>query len=757
MASQHPDDDRFDDELIAPMSRHQWRQARKYHRRARRRALPWYRRVIPTWRMVLGTALTVLLVAVAAFIGAYLLVRVPDPNAMATAQANVYYYSDGTTVLGRTGTVNRESVPLSQIAPAMQHAVVSAEDRTFYSNTGIDVRGIARAGWNVASGKGLQSGSTITQQLVKNRYLTQAQTLSRKIKEVFIALKVDRTESKDAILDGYLNTSYFGRGAYGVQAAAQAYYGISASQLNVSQAAYLAALLQAPSAYDVSTATAAARAAAVGRWNYVLEGEVKLGWLSQAERARLTFPQPKPPSATSGTSGQAGYLIEIADQYLTANHIVDDATLSSGGWKIVTTFSRPDQDGLAAAVKKELTAQLPDTAAAKDVRVGAASVDPGTGKLLAAYGGADFTTQPFNDALRDDIQVGSTFKAFDLAAGMQNNATTQDGTPIGPSALYDGTSGREVQGLPAGQTYAPPNEDDVSYGTVSLRYAMMKSINSVYAQEGVDAGLDNVRNTAIAAGLPSDTPDMGAANPALTLGVATPSPLSMAGAYATFANHGQHIATWSVQQISRDGVQQPMPAHPASTAFSRATADNVTSVLQSVVSPDGTGFVATGLGRPAAGKTGTTDDNKSAWFVGYTPQLTTAVALFAENPETHARLPLGTAAGVTRVNGGSFPAQIWTDYMSTALSGRPVQDFDLAPGTDTGTATAPAPPATDSPPSTIVITPSDFPSSAAPSVSPLPTTPLPSPSPITLPPPTLPASGRPTPTISPFAPFSGSP
>src|SRR5579884_2997216 len=192
MASQHPDDDRFhnrfssrfDDELIAPMSRHQWRQARKY----RRRALPWYRRVIPTWRMVLGTALTALLVAVAAFIGAYLLVRVPDPNAMATAQANVYYYSDGTTVLGRTGTVNRESVPLSQIAPAMQHAVVSAEDRTFYSNTGIDVRGIARAGWNVASGKGLQSGSTITQQLVKNRYLTQAQTLSRKIKEVFIAL-----------------------------------------------------------------------------------------------------------------------------------------------------------------------------------------------------------------------------------------------------------------------------------------------------------------------------------------------------------------------------------------------------------------------------------------------------------------------------------------------------------------------------------------------------------------------------------------
>jgi membrane peptidoglycan carboxypeptidase len=748
MAYQPEDPDAFN----APMSRRQEHRLRKARRKARRRALPWYRRTFPTWRMLFGGLLTVLLLCVAAFIGAYLLVQVPDPNAMATAQANVYYYADGTTVLGRTGAVNRESVPITDIAPAMQHAVVSAEDRTFYSNTGIDVRGIARAGWNVATGKGLQSGSTITQQYVKNYYLTQAQTVSRKVKEVFIALKVDRTESKDAILSGYLNTSYFGRGAYGVQAAAQAYYGVNAAQLNTAQAAYLAALLQAPSAYDVATATTAGREAVIARWNYVLDGEVKLGWLTQAERNGITFPQPKPPAAASGTSGQAGYLIDITDRYLISNNVMDDATLSAGGWKIVTTFSQRDQNALVSAVKNDLTAQLPGTSAAKDVRVGAASVDPTSGKLVAAYGGPDYATQQFDDALRDDIQVGSTFKAFDLAAGLQNGADTQDGTPITPSTLYDGTSGRQVQGLPSGESYAPPNEDNADYGMISLRYAMMKSVNAVYAQEAADAGLDNVRNAAISAGLPADTPDMGAGNPALALGVATPSPLSMAGAYATFADHGQHIATWCVQDLYRDGVRQTLPAHPAGTAFSRATADNVTSVLQSVISPNGTGYVATNLGRPAAGKTGTTDDNKSAWFVGYTPQLTTAVALFAEDPTTHARLSLGQAAGVTRVNGGSLPAQIWTDYMSAALADQPVQDFNLMRGTDTTAPTAPSTP-TSSPaqstppsssPSTIVITPT---LNLSPTPSPSRTTAGPAPSAT----PTTPSTTL-FPTVSPFAP-----
>jgi len=674
----------------AGASRRERRRARRQARRAARRAKPWWRRAVPTWRMTLGGVLTVLLLGIGAFVAMYTVVRVPDANAAATAQSNVYYYADGRTEIGQTGEVNRVSVPIGDIAMTMQHAAVSAEDRTFYTNRGVSITGMTRAGWYTVSGKGLQGGSTITQQYVKNYYLNQDQNLSRKAKEFFISLKVDQTESKDTILAGYLNTSYFGRGAYGIQAAAQAYYGVNAAQLNVPQAAYLAALLQAPSAYDVATATADGKAAAVARWNYVLDGMQKLGWLTPAQRAAETFPAVRQPSAIDGVSGQAGYLIDIADQYLSDNGIVDPASLAAGGWRITTTFVKSDQDALASSVRTEFTDQLPNTAKARDVRAAAGSVDPATGKLVAAYGGPDYATQEYNDATRTDIQVGSTFKAFDLAAALQNHASTQDGVPITPSTVYDGTSGRAVQGLPHGASYDPPNEDGVDYGDISVRYAMMKSVNSVFAQEAADAGLNNVRNAAIAAGLPPNTPSMNAADPSIALGVATPDAIQMAGAYATFADHGRQITPWSVQALSHDGQPRTLPSPKATSAFSRDTADTVTSVLEGVVSPSGTGYLAQGLDRPAAGKTGTTDNNRSAWFIGYTPQLVTSVGLFVEDPTTHQRYPLSDATG-SRVNGGAFPTQIWTDYMSAALSGQPVEQFDLSTdATDTDQPAAPA-------------------------------------------------------------------
>ena len=710
----------------AGAGRRERRRARKQARKAARKAQPWWRRAVPTWRMALGGVLTVLLLGIGAFVLMYVVVRVPDPNAAATAQSNVYYYSDNKTEIGQTGEVNRVSVPIGDIALTMQHAAVSAEDRTFYTNRGVSVTGMTRAAWYTVSGRGLQGGSTITQQYVKNYYLNQDQNLARKAKEFFISLKVDQTESKDTIMAGYLNTSYFGRGAYGIQAAAQAYYGINASQLNVPQAAYLAALLQAPSAYDVATATPDGKAAAIARWNYVLDGMQKLGWLTPAERAAEKFPAVKQPSPIDGVGGQAGYLIDIADQYLSDNNIVDPASLAAGGWRITTTFVKSDQDALASAVRTELTDQLPDTTKAKDVRAAAGSVDPTTGKLVAAYGGPDYATQEYNDATRTDIQVGSTFKAFDLAAALQNHATTQDGVPITPGTVYDGTSGRAVQGLPPGLSYDPPNEDDVDYGDISLRYAMMKSVNSVYAQEAADAGLVNVRKAAIAAGLPADTPSMNSTDPSIALGVATPDAIQMAGAYATFADHGQQITPWSVQSLSHDGQSTALPSHKATTAFSRDTADTVTSVLQGVVSPAGTGYLALDLNRPAAGKTGTTDSNNSAWFVGYTPQLATSVGLFAEDPKTHKRIPLNVATGVDRVNGGAFPTQIWTNYMAAALSNQPVAQFDLSSAASssntpaaTGSATpstTPSTPGTPSAPSAPPVAPTPSATATAPTV-----------------------------------------
>ncbi|NUR01100.1 MAG: penicillin-binding protein [Streptomyces sp.] len=708
--------------------------------------------------MVLSSLLTVVLLAVAAFFALYVIVQVPDPNAAAVSQSNVYYYADGTEI-GRTGAVNRESLPLSEISVAMQHAVVAAEDRTFYSNQGVDARGILRAAWSTVTGRGVQGGSTITQQYVRNYYLTREQTLDRKVREAIIAIKVKETQSKDAVMAGYLNTSYFGRNAYGIRAAAQAYYGIRASQLSVAQSAYLAALLKAPSSYDVSTATPALRAAAVARWNYVLDGMVDLGYLGKDRRAAMAFPTPMPPRPTPGVGGQAGYLIDIARTYLVDNNIVDEATLGSGGWQITTTFVKKDQQALVAAVKNGLR-ELPGTRKARSIRVGAASVDPSTGRIVAAYGGPDYAVRPYNDAVRHDLQVGSTFKPFDLAAALQNHATTQDGRAITPGTRYDGTSRHCVQGLPRGLRYCPPNEDDRDYGRISLRTAMMKSVNAVYAQEGADAGLARVRKAAVAAGLPADTPDMGA-TPALTLGVATPSPLDMAGAYATFDDHGQHIAPWAVQKLTRDNKAYDLPGHDATRAFSRATADQVTSVLKDVISPGGTGYLATALGRPAAGKTGTTDNNLSAWFVGYTPELTTSVAMFAEKPTDHTRISLGDAAGISRVNGGSYPTRIWTAYMSAALKGRPVDDFRLdlpaqthGPHTEARPHPATPPSHTTAPtqttPAPTTTTPTPPPSTPPATTAP----PTPTPSGTEAPTPTAPPS---PPTTSPSAPSTSPP
>jgi membrane peptidoglycan carboxypeptidase len=724
--------------------RAQLRNARRTRRSARRirkaarQAMPWWRRIFPTWRMVVSSLLTVVLLGVTAFLALYVTVQVPDPNAFAVSQSNVYYYADGTEI-GRTGAVNRVSLPLSEISVDMQHAVVAAEDRTFYSNNGVDARGTLRAAWSTVTGRGLQGGSTITQQYVRNYYLNRERTLDRKVREAIIAIKVNETQSKDSILAGYLNTSYFGRNAYGIRAAAEAYYGIRASQLNVPQSAYLATLLKAPSSYDVSTATPAHKAAAIARWNYVLDGMVGLGYLAKDERAKTAFPAPRPPRPTPGVSGQAGYLIDIARNYLLDNKIIDEATLASGGWQITTTYVKKDQKALVAAVRKGLR-QLPGTHKARYIRVGAASVQPSTGRIVAAYGGPDYAKRPYNDATRHDLQVGSTFKPFDLATALQHRAT-HDGHAITPRTRYDGTSRRCVQGLPRGLHYCPPNEDDRDYGHISLRTAMMKSVNAVYAQEGADAGLGQVRKAAISAGLPADTPDMGA-TPALTLGVATPSPLEMAGAYATFDNHGRRITPWPVQKLTRNNKAYDLPAHEATRAFARTTADQVTSVLRGVVSAEGTGYLATSLDRPAAGKTGTTDNNLSAWFIGYTPDLTTSVAMFAEKPTDHTRISLGDAAGISRVNGGSYPTRIWTTYMAAALKGRPLEHFHLKLPAEPHSPRTKATPHPSTTPSHTT-TPTHRPT------TPTPTTTKPSTPPRTTPPTTPPTTPAPTDTAPP--------
>ncbi|MGW7287751.1 transglycosylase domain-containing protein [Streptomyces sp. NPDC054847] len=654
--------------------------ARKNKGRASRPKRTGWRRAVPTWRVTLGALLFTSLLVIGGLVTGYLLVDIPPANAAATAQTNVYLYEDGTHI-ARDGDVNRENVSLDKIPLPVRRAVLAAEDRDFYSAPAIDPMAMVRAAWNTVTGKGKQSGSTITQQYVKNYYLGQEQTITRKVKEFFIAIKLGRNQSKNEILEGYLNTSYFGRNAYGIQAAAHAYYGKDVEDLDIAQGAYLASLLNAPNAYDVATYPEN-KQAALARWKYVLGGMVKEKWLSAADRAVLTFPTPERAKPVSGLSGQGGYIVQAVKDYLAARGILDEKTLATGGHRITTTLQRGKQDALSAAVDEQVNSELDsEREADRYVRVGSVSVEPATGKVVAMYGGIDYTKQFVNNATRRDYQVGSTFKPFVIAAAVENRSTTQDGHPINPNTVYVGDSKRPVQGW-TGARYAPENEDDVSYGPIPVRRAADESVNAVFAQMAVDVGPARVMDTAIALGLPRTTPDL-SPSPSIALGPATASVLDMAGAYATLANHGKHTDYTLVESITKNGAEVPLPEPSSEQAVTREAADTTTAVLRGVVD-GGTGSAAQSAGRPAAGKTGTAEEDRAAWFAGYTPELATVVAVMGQNPKTGAQTPLYGALGMSRINGGGAPAQIWGQYTAAALEGTPVQGFDLrlAPGSN---------------------------------------------------------------------------
>ncbi|MFJ3721051.1 transglycosylase domain-containing protein [Streptomyces sp. NPDC090045] len=638
----------------------------------RRKRTGW-RRLIPTWRMVLGAVLLLALLVGGALMAGYLLVDIPPANAAATAQSNVYLYSDGSQI-ARDGEVNRVNVPLSQIPRTVQESVLAAEDRDFYSERAVDPKAMLRAAWNTATGKGTQSGSTITQQYVKNYYLGQEQTIKRKVKEFFIAIKLGREKSKDYILEGYLNTSYFGRNAYGIQAAAQAYYGKDVSNLTTAEGAYLATLLNSPSAFDV-VAHPQSRPRALARWNYVLDGMVKKGWLSETERAATQFPEPGKVRAAAGLSGQRGYLVEAIKDYIVENKILDDKTLAEGGYRITSTIDKRRQNAFVDAVDEQMVGKLdPETRKAdRLVRAGGVSIDPATGKVVAMYGGIDYTKQYVNNATRHDYQVASTFKPFVFASAVENDSRTQDGRRITPNTVYNGDNRRPVVG--GRIRFNPENEGQVSYGNITVNTATDLSVNAVYAQMVVDVGTGKVKRTAIDLGIPENTPNF-VPGPAMALGTMQASVLDMAQAYTTLADHGRRTPYTFLEKITKGGDTIGLPERTPVQAISREAADTTTSMLVSVVD-NGTGSAALAAGHPAAGKTGTGELDRSAWFAAYTPNLVTVVSMMGQDPDTGTLQSLYGALGEPRIGGGGYPARIWAAYTKTALEGTDPVDFDL--------------------------------------------------------------------------------
>ncbi|MER6102218.1 transglycosylase domain-containing protein [Streptomyces sp. NPDC001832] len=646
--------------------------ARRAQRRGSRRAAKsgGIRRLF-TWRKMLGAFFGFCLLGMGAFAVLYMVVDVPEANAQAKQQSNVYKYADG-SLLARTGEVNREIVDISEVPKDVQHAFVAAENKTFYKDQGVDLKGTTRALLSTVTGQGKQGGSTITQQYVKNYYLTQDPTISRKLKELVISLKVDQQMGKDDILAGYLNTAYYGRGASGIQAAAQAYYGVDAKDLNISQGAYLAATLQAPSQYDWATATDTGKKLVKDRWAYTLDNMVEMHWLDQAERDTLKFPVPDKPKPARGMEGQTGYLVDAANKELEKQGVTETMR-QAGGWTFTLNIDKKRQKQLEESVDRQLESKLDRENNKVDatVQAGATSVDPKTGAVVALYGGEDYIKHYISNATRQDYQPASTFKPLVFASALENESKTQDGDLIGANTIYDGTSKRPVVG--SDTPFAPQNEDDISYGDVTVQDAMDKSINSVFAQMVVDVGPAAVKQTALDLGLPDKNfPE----RPAITLGTMNASTWDMAGAYATLDNHGKKVTPYIVKSAEhRERTVEPVEGI-GSQVISRKSADTVTSVLQHVVE-NGSGRAASSSAYEAAGKTGTSENNKAALFAGYTPELSTVVGLFGESPEDGGgQVSLTGAANSGRANGGGFPAKIWADYTLGALNGSGAE-FDL--------------------------------------------------------------------------------
>ncbi|MFF2951110.1 transglycosylase domain-containing protein [Kitasatospora sp. NPDC057965] len=649
-----------------------------------------FRRWLPSWRQWLSGVLLFAAACVGGVFYVYQTTEIPKLNALVDDQNNIYYWADGTEMV-RKGETNRQIVELADISPNLQNAVISAENSTFRTDSGIDPKGMMRAVINMAKGGQTQGASTITQQYVKNAYLTQEQTLSRKLKEFFITLKVNQEFEKNDILKGYLNTSWFGRGATGAQAAAQAYYGVNAKDLDLCQSAMLAGLLKGASFYDPTIKGNHDRAQE--RWAWILDRMVETKNTTAEERAKCTtFPEPIKQVPPANMNGQISYLVETANKYVMAkDSSIDQRAIDKGGFKIYTTFQKDKVDALKKAVDDVKGETLnPQKRPDNDnfVQFGAASIVPNDGAIVALYGGDGVENGHHdNNADAQGVQVGSTFKPFVLATAMQTGvmtATDDKGKPkrINADSRYlsdDMSEIRKPDGSLVmgddGKPYHQKNEEKGRRGYVSLRMAMQYSYNVPFVQLNQDVGGQNVMQIAEAMGIRKENIEKESKTTTFPLGVSTISPIRMADAYATFAASGKQADPYSVTKVLMDGKERPgFGKHETKQALEPAVADNITDVLVNVAK-NGTGKKTNTLGRPVAGKTGTTDENKSAWWVGYTPQLTTSVAMWREDAAHPGRLSLNGTGGKDSVHGGDVPADVFTRYMKAALANEKKLDF----------------------------------------------------------------------------------
>ena len=610
------------------------------------------------------------LIGATAFAIAYFTTDVPDPNEYVNSQATVIQYANGDEV-GRIGAQNRTIIPLARIPLDLRHAVLAAEDKSFYSQGAFNPIAILRGAINTALGRGLQGGSTITQQYAKTAFLTPDRTIQRKIIELIIAIKLENQLSKDQIFENYLNTIYFGRGAYGVETGAQVYFGRSADQLSVPQAAVLASILRSPGYYDPDYREGN-KARLEARYKYVINNMLGEGWIekAQAERYLKKVPTIRPRLSTGQLAGNKGHLIEAVRKELNSLGFPDEQ-LMIGGLIVRTTLEKDAQVAAEAAVFSQAPKKAPD-----NLHIGLVSIRPGTGEIVAMYGGKDYLKRQLNDATQGITQAGSTFKPFALIAALEQG--------ISLSSVWNG-DGPKIFDDGIGRPYEVSNYGDKSFGDLTLLKATASSINTIYVPLGIKVGVDKIIDAARRAGIPDSVAMV--ASPSAVLGVASPRVIDVANSFATFAANGVRAKPFMVKEVlgANKGVLYQARVE-TEQVFDEAVMADLNYALGEVVRAGTASAALRDFGRPAAGKTGTSQSNASAWFSGYTPQLATSIAFYRDD----ATQSLNGIGGLNSVTGGSFAARIWNAYMKGALKGQPELDF-APPSAIGGTTSAPIP------------------------------------------------------------------
>ena len=606
-------------------------------------------------KWVLGITGALLALGIGAFAYLYTTTEIPQPESIAVAENTTVYYADGTTPIGTFSEQNREIIDCSVLPDYVGQAVVASDDRSFYTNRGIDLVGIARAFWNNLTTGSRQGGSTITQQYAERYYLGETTSYLGKAREAILALKIAQAQDKDQVLCNYMNTIYLGRGTYGIQAAAKAYFGKEAKDLTVAEAAMLAGIIPSPSSWDPAVDPEQAQA----RFTRVLRIMQEDGYITAQEQQEAQFPQTIEYTQQNSYQGANGYLLQMVRDELTGSGTFSAEQLDTGGYAIVTTIDKSKQDLMYSVVspaQNGMQGVIPD-----GMEFGAISVNAKDGSIISVYAGEDYLSKQLNQATQSVYEIGSTMKPMALLGAIQEG--------VNLDTVFNGNSPRKFDGI----TDPVGNFGNMSYGNVNLYTATAQSLNTVYMDVQAKLGTQRIAEIAKEAGAESDALD--GTNPFTVLGNNALTTKDVARMYATIANQGNRPNIHIVSSVKNtDGEDIYKAPTDTTQVFDANDTALVTKAMTGTVQ-NGTATEALAVGHNLAMKTGTANDSYAASTVGFTPSVVSVFAMWY--PDANGN-PQEVPAFGGWSGGSDYPVHLFTQYMTQALAGTDNETFPNA-------------------------------------------------------------------------------